>query len=351
VSVWAGWGGGDYERARELLDRAQAIARRQQDAELELRVLATWTDVAGHALCAQDTADKTSEALRLLESVDSPWDESLVRRSAVGVHVNEGNLQEARVQAAATLAAAQRVRDRVQLCLAYMWNQLVAHIAGDWAGSREFSDEALASHPGYPLPLSGRAQLEAELGNFEEASMYLDRLLDLAEPEETGSAAALLALTVPVVGRIVRDTPTCSAPQGPLPRVSWRRRPRCSKQPVESASPSWRWKKVMSRGRQSSILHSRPCCGDTPCWRVLQRRRRGFLVWLPMGPDCLGRPRLTSGRPSPSARKQATDPGWPGRAVTTRICSLSLMLLGIARKRCLCSMKAWKSPVTWACGP
>jgi tetratricopeptide (TPR) repeat protein len=200
-------GRGDYEGSRELCQRALAIARRESDKHLELRTLSIWGNNAALHLREQEVKQTVLQALPLLQSVDSPWDESGVRNMAVYMLMEEGDFKEAKVQGAMSLTAAERLRDRERLSSVCCINQQLTETLGDWAAATAFCDRALASWPHDSRVLFHRTLQECELGNFDQAEVYLERLLELVRRPELGAPwpDALAALVVPLVARITGD--------------------------------------------------------------------------------------------------------------------------------------------------
>jgi tetratricopeptide (TPR) repeat protein len=168
----------DYAGATAALQQALAIARRHNDQRLELRAQGTRVLLAAYHRQDHDFEAAIAESLHLLESVDSIYDESLVRRHAMALQIAHGERQAALVQAQLALAAAEKLRDHerlVNVCLDAAW---VHSYAGDWAGAFAFSDRALAVYPAFAPALSQRILLESQLGNVEQAEARAQQLLE-----------------------------------------------------------------------------------------------------------------------------------------------------------------------------
>ena len=62
---------------------------------------------------------------------------------------------------------------------------LVAQQEGKWSEAREFSDRGLAAASRYSFLPNFRAQLEHELGNYQQGESYLEQGIELmrAAPE------------------------------------------------------------------------------------------------------------------------------------------------------------------------
>ena len=103
----------------------------------------------------------------------------------------------------ATLAAAERLHDRVWLPLALGRGSAHYSSWGEWQSARELSDRGLALAPRNPLVLGPRIRLEYQVGYFEQGEMYLNRLIDVVRAADPGSAAPVrIAQLIPDVARI-----------------------------------------------------------------------------------------------------------------------------------------------------
>jgi hypothetical protein len=170
----------DYEGAKELLARARNVARQVGDRQLELRALAVWVNLAPGGLCIDDLREKTAEALRLSEEVDSPRDKAFAHGGALVLSLLDGDVDGARVHARAHMKAAERMRDREGLSTTYMMSQVLAQVVGEWSEAREWSEKALRFWPGDFRALAARVQLESDVGAVERVDMYLERMAELA---------------------------------------------------------------------------------------------------------------------------------------------------------------------------
>ncbi len=88
-----------------------------------------------------------------------------------------GDLEEARRQATAALAPAERLRDR-WLGRALAINGLLSIIGGDFEAARDFSERSLAVTPSDSFFLFVRTALEFYSGGLDEGAVYLERLLE-----------------------------------------------------------------------------------------------------------------------------------------------------------------------------
>jgi tetratricopeptide (TPR) repeat protein len=174
---------GDYEAGKALLQRAVAIAEGANDHRLELRALYIWEYAAAVNLRLRDFEEASARALDLLSSVDSPRDEAGVRGAAAFLLTwIKGEVREATAQTKAALAAAERLRDRRILEAVVSFGHQTAKYAGNWAEARALSERVLAVGQVSSRMLAHTLLLECQLGNFEQAESYLQRLLANAEP-------------------------------------------------------------------------------------------------------------------------------------------------------------------------
>ena len=173
---------GDYEGGKALLLRAVTIAQSANERRLELRALDILTLTArmgGQRL--DDFEEANARALALLPSIDSPRDEAYVHSRAVNRFQWRGEVREAAAQASAAWAAAERLRDRGTMCFAGTRGQLLAQYVGNWGDARSLSERTLAADPSDGEALVFTLLLECQLGNFEQAQSYWQRLLARTE--------------------------------------------------------------------------------------------------------------------------------------------------------------------------
>ena len=339
---------GDYEAGKALLQRAVAIAQGANDHRLELRALHIWEYAAATSLHLRDVEEASARALDLLPSVDSPWDEAGVRGAAAFLLTwIKGEVREATAQAKAALAAAERLRDRRMLDSVVSFGHYTARYAGNWAEARALSERVLAVSQVSSRMLAHTLLLECQLGNFEQAESYWQRLLAKAETvrdtlaPSKGEPDLLTAEAARIMGSrrglaSVRDS--AGAAWRPCPFSLLYRPNRIAlglvaaeeQDAAQAAEEYGHWTNSSDRGspaRYTAIWGSSP----TPrVWRT--------------------RPWRTSRLRSPSPARRATGRSWPGPAATTPICCASATAPATASGRRRCWRKGWSSPATWACG-
>ncbi len=170
---------GDYSAAREALDRALGIARREGDQGLEMRTLVAATDVDFYHLYYQDVLDKSLRAIELAARVDDPRSESLAHFWAALSLLVGGEPVAAAPHAQASVAAAEKLRHPFFLARSLYVNQVLSQSIGQWAAARQISNRSLDVSPREARVLCGRALLELDEGNEAEGQGYLETLLEV----------------------------------------------------------------------------------------------------------------------------------------------------------------------------
>jgi ATP/maltotriose-dependent transcriptional regulator MalT len=195
---------GDYDGARDALDRGLAIARREGDVALQMQALAFSADVEVFHLHWHEGLEKALQAIELTSQADNPLAEMFANGMAVSALRAMGGDKETLEQyRAASLAAAERLHDRVWLPLALGVRSRQYSSQGDWQSARELSDRGLALAPRNPATLLSRILMEYEVGDFEQGEVYLERLMDVASAADLGSTVSMvIAWVIPEVARI-----------------------------------------------------------------------------------------------------------------------------------------------------
>ena len=179
---------GDDNAAQEALGQALAIAQREGDTALESRTLASACSLDVLQLRTEECLVKALRAIELAPGADAPQAEVAARYYAAQCLLMIGDLEEARRQATAALAPAERLRDRFWLGLALTMNWFVSIMEGDFEAARDFSERGLAVSPSHSLLLFLRTALEFYSGGLDEGAVYLDRLLEAMRLVPSGSA-------------------------------------------------------------------------------------------------------------------------------------------------------------------
>ena len=200
----AGLEEGDYQAAREALDRALEIAQREGDEGLELRIRSFACDVEAYHCQSEKCYDLCMSGLLLTGKVDDSRSELLVNFWAAAWLTIWGRPEGAPQRISAALSAAQRLRHNFYLSRVLYIELALAHLTGDWDKGRDASDQGLAVSPHEFRLILGRCLLELELGNFEEGREYLDRIQEELRYVAPGPtyAHAMVAALPPLFNRI-----------------------------------------------------------------------------------------------------------------------------------------------------
>jgi len=190
---------GDYQRARELLDRSLEIVRREGDVGVELRTLVSSAEIEGYHLRWEEAVAVGTQALNLASRVDDPRSEMLAHYWVSLSRFILGDAEGIAQHAEAMLAAAERLRHHFYLARALFSNEMMARCLGEFAAARQFSERGLAVSPRETRLLFGRTLLEYEVGDFENGELYLRRLLEVMESAPPGpsleNATAAVAIS------------------------------------------------------------------------------------------------------------------------------------------------------------
>ena len=167
----------DYQRAQDAFTRALAIARRERDGSLEMRILAAASFAYLQALNLDKSLTKAIEAIQMAPQVDDPASESIANHHAATALLHMGDLGRAKVHAANSLQPAERSRVALRTSWALEINEQVASAAGEWDAARGFSDRHLAlDSPIVEEQLASRALLEYQTGDLALCESYIERL-------------------------------------------------------------------------------------------------------------------------------------------------------------------------------
>ena len=205
----AGLEEGDYQAAEVALDRALKITQREGDQGLELRIRSFACDVEGYHGQWAKCLETCLSGMLLTETVDDPRSELLVNFWAAGCPIILGHPEVAPPRIAAALSAARRLRHNFYMSRTLYMELLLAHLTGDWDKGRHATDQGLAVSPREFRLLLGRCLLELELGNFEEAREFLERLQEEIRHVASGPtyAHAMVAALAPVFNRVSGTDP------------------------------------------------------------------------------------------------------------------------------------------------
>ena len=195
----------DFERAQETYTKALAIAQREADAELELRTLGNAAAVDMYHYRYLESLEKGLRGLELARGVDNPQAElAVLFRAGYGLMVT-GDLQRAKPHFERMLELAERLRDRFWLATAVLSSAQASIYEGDWGAARQLYQAQTSLDN---RVLSGRMQLEFELGEFNQSDAHLQHLLHAMRLAAPGPLLEYMqpALGIPMAARVTGDT-------------------------------------------------------------------------------------------------------------------------------------------------
>ena len=197
----------DVEAAQDAFTRALVIAQGEDDADLELRTLANAASVDTFECQYQAALEKSLRGLELARLLDHPRAELGVQYRAASSRMLTGDLQEAKQHFEAMRDVADRLRDRFWLSSAYFLSAQASIYEGDWEAARRYSDQSLMNLSMDSRSLATRMQLELELGESDQADVYLERLLESMRLTAPGPTVEymLAVLGISLGGRISGD--------------------------------------------------------------------------------------------------------------------------------------------------
>jgi len=197
----------DYTGAVESFDRAIAIARLEGNTALEAQTLSMASHVESDVIHWEESLEKSLQAISLLTQGENPEADNWARLSAFESLRAMGDFDGARRHAEAMLVSVERVPRR-QRARAFYANVISAYRRGDWTAARALSDRGLEVGQTFPQLLGCRAQLEFEIGNFEQGSTYLETLIQAMNQSAsvTPQPFAVAALVIASVARITGVT-------------------------------------------------------------------------------------------------------------------------------------------------
>ncbi|MFQ6030772.1 MAG: AAA family ATPase, partial [Dehalococcoidia bacterium] len=136
---------GDYSGAQAALNRAITIARREDDAALEMRSLCHAARVDRLQGRIKEALDKSLRALELAPQANDLASEADAHFQAGGHSLLLGDSDSARYHASAIWVPAEKLGDRFSTLNALLLNIRHSMLVGEWAVAREFSDRALTT--------------------------------------------------------------------------------------------------------------------------------------------------------------------------------------------------------------
>ena len=189
------------ERASEALGRALTIARREGDIALEIRTLINTSRLVRSLYRHQESLEMSLQAIDLARRTNDLHSEVVACFWAVMAQSNVGDLEGMRLTAATGLQAAERLHDRSWLALSLWSSQMAAKLEGAWEAARDFGDRGMTVSPRECRILYIRILVEYEVGDFDQAEAYLEKLLDGMRQTSPGSNAeySYVSCLIPMV--------------------------------------------------------------------------------------------------------------------------------------------------------
>ena len=175
---------GDYEGTKEAIERAMAIAEREDDPALEMSTLFDSNGVELIHLHRQEALKGTLRVIELARELGDPVTELIAHWHAFRALVALGDPEAARPHADAVSRLEERVRSGNRRRSAL--HAQLSFLQGDWrAASRRLDRWLAARHAGVGYGHIARALVEYEVGAFAQGEAFLERAtetptLDLA---------------------------------------------------------------------------------------------------------------------------------------------------------------------------
>ncbi|MCH8281148.1 MAG: tetratricopeptide repeat protein, partial [Chloroflexi bacterium] len=180
------------------------IAQRQGDVALQMQALAFSADVEGFHFQWPQCLEKALQAIELTSHADNPLAEVLAHLWAGGSLSAMGHDRErVRHHIAASLAAAERLHDRVWLpTMIGAGSANVFSSWGEWQAAREFVERGLTLAPRHPIILPVGILLEYQVGDFDQGEAYLKKFEEVTQTAPGLITDAWSAMVIPMVARI-----------------------------------------------------------------------------------------------------------------------------------------------------
>ena len=179
---------GDYGGAQDVFDRALAIARRENDLALEMRVWSGKGEAAWWNLSVPETIEYTRQAIELSGQVDDPVSVSKAQNYFARATIATGNATAALLDLPAQIATAERMRAHSLVFDAYARTAEGLYSTGDWEAAREFCDRGIEILPAGAMLRTIRALLGYETGAFAEGWEHMELLSNFASRAATSLA-------------------------------------------------------------------------------------------------------------------------------------------------------------------
>ena len=199
---------GDYEGASEIINRALAIAQRENDGPLEMRTLAAASDADFYRLRWSAVLEKSVRVIELAQRANDLHSETWSHWLAAFALLSLGRSEEAMSQATTMLQLAEKLHNRSFLNSALWINAALGQAQGNWQVARDIYDRELVQSSDFFAFPASCTLLEYELGDSSQGEAHLRRCLEIMRESQPGPNMeyAFPALVVPLAARITGDS-------------------------------------------------------------------------------------------------------------------------------------------------
>ena len=177
---------GDYEGAKEALDRALVLAHREADVDSERRILSDLGVVAGNHLHWHECVENTLGNADLVTKTE--YDTRFGNHYWASLaFLAMGNLGEAREQSNATLDVAESSREPRKRSAALAFRASLSYAEGNWQAIRDIRVQESGTRQSSGLIFSIKMLGEYQTGNFDQADAHLQELLQSSSFSPVGT--------------------------------------------------------------------------------------------------------------------------------------------------------------------
>ncbi len=170
---------GDYDGAQDAFGRALAIAEKERDQALEMRVLTNSIEVDLWTLNWEEVLPKGRRAIELARSLDDPMFQVTASYVTVRTLTVMGQSQEAQRLADSMLAPAESLRSLTPRLDALWSNGTLCRSAGNWQDARRFLEGVAFLRSGEGSRAnSDLAVLNHQVGDSIQGNANISRLLE-----------------------------------------------------------------------------------------------------------------------------------------------------------------------------
>jgi len=168
----------DYDGAQEAFGRALAIAEKERDQALEMRVLTNSTQVDLWTLNWEEAPLKGQRAIELARSLGDLTFQVTASYTTARVLAAMGQRQQAQRLAEAILAPAENLRSFTPLADALWINGTLCRSVGNWQDARRFLESDTADMSKRTTTNCDLAVLNHQVGDLVQGSANIGRVLE-----------------------------------------------------------------------------------------------------------------------------------------------------------------------------